>query len=324
MAIQLPQSCQDILDIQRGVISRKQAIASGLSPSAVDRLAGTGRWSTLQRGVYSAGAGEPSRDAMLWAAVLRVGPGAALSHQTAAELHGLFDQPSTLVHVSVPEERHIARVPGVVIHRSIHLAEATQANLLPPRTRIEESVLDLTQQAPAFDAAFAVACAACQRRLTTPARIRTAMANRAKLRWRQDLTPALGEIDAGVHSLLEYRYVRRVEQPHGLPRAIRQAKIMIDGRACYLDNLYQDQGVCVELDGRSAHPDDRRWIDVRRDNALAALGLLTLRYGWAEVGDLSCLTAAETGAVLADRGWTGSVRPCGPRCQLARPRSLAS
>jgi very-short-patch-repair endonuclease len=99
---------------------------------------------------------------------------------------------------------------------------------------------------------------------------------------------------------------------------------MLEGRAYYLDNLYQDQHVCIELDGRGAHPDDRRWIDVRRDNALAALGLITLRYGWADVGDRSCRTAGEIGAVLAGRGWSGSVRPCGPRCPLARPRSLAS
>lgn len=324
MPFQLPSPCRDVLTIQCGVISRKQAIECGLPPATVDRLVRTGRWLTLRRGVYTASLGEPSREATLWAATLRAGPGAALSHQTAAELHGLYDQPSTLVHVSVPEGRHIAPMRGVVIHRSVRLVRATQANLLPPRTRIEETVLDLAQQASAFDAAFAVACAACQRRLTTPGRLRTAMAGRGKLRWRCELTHALAEIDSGVHSLLEYRYVRRVEQPHGLPRATRQAKVVIGGRTCYLDNLYGNYGLCVELDGRQAHPDDRRWLDVRRDNAAIAQGLMTLRYGWTDVSDRSCLTAAEIGVVLASRGWPGSVRPCGPRCAVATRRALAS
>jgi hypothetical protein len=35
----------------------------------------------------------------------------------------------------------------------------------------------------------------------------------------------------------------------------------------YLDNLYEPFGLCVELDGSVAHPDEGRWRDTRRDNA---------------------------------------------------------
>lgn len=316
MAFQLPPRCRDLLERQHGVITRQQAIDCGMHPAAVDRIARTGRWLTLRRGVYCTNPGEPSRQALLWAATLRAGPGAALSYQTAAELHALYDRASVLIHVSVPDARHITPMAGVVIHRSVRLADATQANLLPPRTRVEETVLDLAQQAATFGAAFAVAAAACQRRLTTPDRLRTTMAKRGKLRWRADLSRALGDIDSGIHSLLEYRYVHRVERPHGLPRATRQAKLVINGRTFYLDNLYGDYCLCVELDGRQAHPDDRRWLDVRRDNAVAADGLMTLRYGWADVSDLACATAAEVGTALAARGWTGSPSKCGARCPI--------
>jgi predicted transcriptional regulator of viral defense system len=41
-----------------------------------------------------------------------VGGGAALSHQSAAELFGLIDAPSSLVHVTVPVGR---RVRGVAL-----------------------------------------------------------------------------------------------------------------------------------------------------------------------------------------------------------------
>ena len=245
----LPEELDRLAQIQAGVLTRRQAIDGGMPPYSVDRLAESGCWPTLQRGVYSIYTGEPARQAVLWAAVLRAGPGAALSFETAAEVHRIVDRPSRLLHVSVPRERHIPAVRGLVLHRSAALPGAVHPTDLPPRTKAEETVLDLVGQATSFDAAFAIACAACQRRRTTPARIRRAMDGRVKLRWRGDLAAALAEIGSGVHSLLEYRYVRYVERPHGLPAADRQAKVVIGRQTRYLDNLYRDFGVCVELDG---------------------------------------------------------------------------
>ena len=43
------------------------------------------------------------------------------------------------------------------------------------------------------------------------------MNDRKKMRWRRELTVALDDAGDGALSLLEYRYVRRVERPHGLP-----------------------------------------------------------------------------------------------------------
>ena len=236
-----------------------------------------------------------------------------LSHQTAAELFRLIDQPSSLIHVTVPAPRHIDRVTGIVIHRSARLDDARHPSLLPPRTRIEETVLDLVEQAAGFDAAFDWACRACQRRLTKADLLASAMTRRTRLRWRGELAGALADIGDGVHSLLEYRYVRDVERPHGLPTADRQAR----ARRGYLDNLYEEYQVCVELDGRAAHPDDRRWQDIHRDNAAAADGQVTLRYNWADIAQRACLTAWEVGTTLLQRGWPGSIRRC-PYCPPCR------
>ena len=103
-------------------------------------------------------------------------------------------------------------------------------------------------------------------RRTTADRIRHAMDARKKMRWRRELAAALGDADDGVLSVLEYRYVRRVERPHGLPAARRQARIRQRTGNRYLDNLYEEYGVCVELDGTAAHPADEQWRDKRRDN----------------------------------------------------------
>jgi putative AbiEi antitoxin of type IV toxin-antitoxin system len=316
MPYQLPETLLQIAELQSGVISRQQAIDGGLPAATIDNLASSGRWMTLRRGVYSIYSGEPSREAALWAALLRIGPDAVLSHQTAAELQGLYDCPSTLIHVTLSQSRRVRPLPDVALHRSTRLEMARHPSQLPYRTRIEETVLDLAHQAASFDPAFNVVCAACQRRLTTADKLRAAMMLRARMRWRTDLQHALSEIGAGAHSLLEYRYVRHVEAPHKLPRARRQATVVVGNRRFYLDNLYDGYSLGVELDGREAHPDDRRWLDVKRDNATATLGILILRYGWADVTVRRCATAIEVGTVLGTRGWTGAVRPCGPHCPV--------
>jgi hypothetical protein len=213
---------------------------------------------------------------------------------------------------------------GAVVHRSTRLVEAIHPSLLPPRTRLEETVIDLVDQATIFDEALSVVCSASQRRLTTPAKLLATVNQRSKLRWRGELTIALGEVGAGVHSILEYRYLHRVERPHGLPQAIRQARLDADGRNRYLDNLYRDYGLCVELDGLQAHPDEQRWQDLRRINSIIQNGKTVLRYGWIDVNQHGCETATQLGGVLQHLGWQGSLRPCSPVCPARNYRLTGS
>jgi hypothetical protein len=317
MSRELPSACRELVELQCGVISRQQAMLAGMTADDVGWLLRSGRWRSLQRGAYAVFTGAAPREAVLWATVHRAGPGAALSHQTAAELFRLADEPGPLIHLTVPACRRVVSIPGAVIHRSTRLELARHPTLLPPRTRIEETVLDLAQQAETFDRAFDWVCRACQRRLTTASRLGGSLDTRKRARWRSELSEALADIGHGVHSLLEYRYLHHVEGPHGLPRAVRQVRIVRGARNYYLDNLYADYHVCVELDGRIAHPDDQRWQDSRRDNAAAAEGLVTLRFNWADVTRQPCRTALQLAAALRQGGWPGSPRPCRPGCPVA-------
>ena len=177
--------------------------------------------------------------------------------------------------------------------------------------------MDLTQAAHTFDEAFHWLSLACGRRHTTAERLRVAVAGRKKVRHRVALLQALAAIAEGAHSNLEYRYVHDVERPHRLPTPLRQARINIGRGHRYLDNLYRDFGVAVELDGQAAHAIQDRWRDVHRDNAVAGLGIITLRYSWADVTERACDVAAEIAIVLRQRGWAGRPRPCGRRCRTA-------
>jgi very-short-patch-repair endonuclease len=318
MTANLPESCRQLIDLQRGVLARWQAPAAELKPTTINSLLRSGRWQPLQRGVYATFSGMPSRDAELWAAVLRVGPQAILSHQSAAELDGLTSTRSEVIHVTVPDGKHIERIPGIRLHRSERLAEARHPSRTPPRTRIEETVLDLTQTAKNIDAAFGWLCQGCGSRLTTSDLLLTALHQRRKVRWRPIMASALQDIGDGAQSVLEVRYVRDVERPHGLPRARRQAKVTTSSGRIYLDNLVDRYRTCIELDGKAAHPVAGRWRDIARDNASAADGITTLRYGWPDVTQHSCQTAAQIAEVLRSRGWTGQPTPCGWSCPLRR------
>jgi hypothetical protein len=315
----LPATFRDLAEFQCGVITSRQALLTGLTTDTIRAQLDGGRWQRIHRGVLAAFSGEPGRMALLWAAVLRAGPGAALSHYTAAELHGMARKPSQAIHVTVPVSRRPEPITGVVVHRSRRIRQARHPAQSPPRTRVEETVLDLADVARTFDDALGWLCAACGGRLTTPQLVHDAMAGRARLRYREGLQLALADVASGVHAVLEYRYLRDVERGHGLPRARRQFRVIRGTRSEYLDALYREYLVAVETDGRLAHPAEARWADVRRDNAAAADGIITLRYGWSDVTRRPCRVAAEVGAVLSRRGWPGPLRSCGPACGLRCP-----
>jgi hypothetical protein len=308
MPAEPPPDFLELLAVQAHVIARAQCAEAGFHAEAIRNRLRYGDWQRLQRGVYACFTGEPAREAQLWAALLRVGPGAVLSHQSAAELYGLLDGCSPAVHVTVPHETNPARrgkIPGVVVHRSRLLARTRHPVLSPPRTRIEDTVLDLIECSKSFDEAYGWICRAIGSRRTTAARIRAALDARPRFSWRRDIDLALGDAGHGALSLLELRYVRGVERPHGLPAAKRQARVRQLTGTRYLDNLYEDYLVCVELDGTASHPASEQWRDKRRDRRnRIERGIETWRFGFLDLRTprKQCETAAEVAAILADRG----------------------
>ena len=275
----------------------------------------SGRWQQIYPGVYATFDGEPTRRTYLWAAVLRAGPGAALSHETAAELHGLTDKQAELIHLTVPVVRRVMAVDGVCLHRSGRAVDAIQGGSSPPRTKVEETVLDLAQIARSFDDVCGWVTRAIARELTDERSLHKAMSERPRLRWRADLHELIAAAAGGDHSVLEFRYHRDVEKAHGLPESARQVPFKgPNGRRGRRDRLYEPYRVVVELDGRLAHPAEQQWQDKSRDNAAAADGLQSLRYGWTQVTQQPCASAAEVARVLRRHGWTGRPRPCSPGC----------
>lgn len=305
----------DLARLQAGVVSRRQAIGVGMTTSAVTSKVAHGRWRNLHPGVYATFTGPASRNARLWAAVLHAGTGAHLSHETAAELLRLTDEPCLLIHLTIPAERHIAPREGIVIHRSSHLVQGWRfARGVPPHTLVEETILDLLDGAAHFDDAVGWITRAFQRNLTNEGNLRRAMGARKRLRWRARLDEVIPMAASGTDSTLEYRYDTDVERAHALPPAHKQVPFtMLDGSRGFRDRYYDRYGLVVELDGRRYH-DDRRDDDRRRDNAASATAGATLRYGWHDVTRTPCQTAAQVYVALRKRGYAGMLKPCTPSC----------
>jgi very-short-patch-repair endonuclease len=188
---------------------------------------------------------------------------------------------------------------------------------------VADTVLDLVATARTFDDAYSWISRAVGRRLTSPESLSEALARRSRMRWRAWITAAMQDAADGIHSPLERHYVHGVERAHGLPTARRQAKRRHGSGTRYLDNVYKEHGLCVEVDGLVAHPAEGRWRDTHRDNANLVQGTETLRYGWPDVTEHRCRTAAEIAAVLRRRGWKGTLLPCGPGCTAAGPNAAA-
>jgi hypothetical protein len=322
MSVELSPEYLRLIDRQDGVFSVGQALEAGLTVEWIRNQVRCGRWQVMHRGVYAAFTGTAPRRAELWGALLRAGPDAVLSHQTAAELYGLTDGGSRPIQLTVPFDKNpdrCGRIPGVVIHRSRSLSRTRHPAFTPPRTRVEETVLDLIECARDFDHAYDWICRAIGRRLTTADRLLTALSARTRFRWRRDVELALGYAKGGALSVLELRYVRGVEAPHGLPTAVRQVRIRQATGNRYLDNLYEEYRACVEIDGTAAHPEDEQWRDKNRDRWNSVHEQVeTIRIGMPSLLNQHrlCEVAADVAQWLSSRAAPVGHRCSNPECPV--------
>lgn len=310
------RALQRLAKPQSGVFSRTQALAAGWSDDEVAAQVAAQRWRRLHPGVYYLSNGALTRDAVRWAALLWAGPGAVLSHESAAECHGLAAAATTTAPVTVliPWERRSGRCPGIVVRRRRQLEHHTRLSS-PPTTRVEHTVLDLASDASTVRDAVGWITRAYQRKLTTPARLELALNSRVRLRRRRLLLALVATISPDAESPLEHEYDHRVAHAHGLPAGKGQQRERTGGRGVRRDRDYSEYGTVVELDGLAGHEDAwDTFRDMDRDNCTQEDGKATLRYGAVDVYGRPCDAARQVGVLLRRGGWTGQLVSCGPSC----------
>lgn len=293
-----PAELRALAGVQGGVLSRAQLLGHGLSRRVIARLLRDQVLHRLTPGIYSVDSGV-SWQGRAWAGVLLGGERAVLGFEAAGVLHGfLTDQPDELV-VFAPAKR--APRAGWQF-----LASERAGAGEPPRTSVEATVLDLCASRDEDEIAALIADVISAKR-TSAKRLRPELSARTRQRHRALITGMVGEVAAGAHSALERRFLKHVEQAHGLPTALRQAQL--GSHRC--DAWYREYGVIAELDSRLHHDGGNAFRDLERDNEHALAGLITFRFGWSQVsGIAACQTALLLGQALISRGWEGPIQPC--------------
>jgi len=150
---------------QHGVVAREQLAALGLGRGVIDSRVSRGRLHPVHRGVYAVGHPRLSRHGHWLAAVLASGPGAVLSHRSAAALWGIRDTARADIEVIVARQRRRRR--GIQPHHIVLPSDEVTIERGIPVTTPARTLLDLAEQLAPQRLERAVHEAE-YRRLTTP------------------------------------------------------------------------------------------------------------------------------------------------------------
>jgi very-short-patch-repair endonuclease len=269
----------EVLGRQNLVITRRQALACGLSQDAIHRqIRPGGRWQRLLPGVYLAVTGTPTQDQRDTAALLYAGPGGTLTGAAALRRHGMRVLPSDPIDVLIPAKRVRQSRGFVVIHQTTMLPEnvcyvGPVQYALPAR-----AVADAVRGVRDLRTARAVVAAAVQGRQCTIEQLRAELQS-GPMRWSALFRAALAEVALGTRSAPEAELldlIRRGRLPLPLfnPRLYAGKELLARP-----DAWWQDMAVAVEVDSKEWHLSPDSWErTMRRHDRMTAVGILVLHF----------------------------------------------
>jgi hypothetical protein len=257
---------------QHGVVSRRQMLDVGLGEAAIARRVQAGRLYRVHRGVYAVGHRGLSNEGRWMAAVLACGPGAVLSHRSAACLWRLLPAVEETIDVSVPTDGGRKRRSGIRIHRTLAMAPRSCTSRKGiPVTAPERTIADL-------------------RRVVTPAVLRRAIRQAETF----GMQTGLGAKTVATRSELEDRFLGLCWR-HRLPAP--EVNVWIDRYE--VDFLWREQRLIVETDGYRFHRGSQAFEDDHtRDLELRALGYAVHRFTYRQVTEMPQRVAAAVRKAL--------------------------
>jgi hypothetical protein len=264
---------------RQGRITTAQLRSLGVGEATIDRWARAGYLHARLPGVYAVGSAARTVESDLWEAILYAGPGAMLSHGTAAWWRGLIDFPVYPSHVSTPRRKRA--LPGIAVHgRRPELDRERHQGM--PITSIAQTMYDLAAQGELRLVRKSLANLDYANSLHAPA-IRSMCGQgrhaSATLQWAIDNYEPLF---AYTQSPFEDDYIELCESLD-IPKPDR---ISVRVLGIPVDAVYDDAMVIVELDGIANHhtPAQVR-RNHRNDKKLRDAGWLVLRYTTDQLAD---------------------------------------
>jgi very-short-patch-repair endonuclease len=284
---------------QYGVVARRQLLGIGVGEDQIEHRLAIARLHLLHKGVYAVGHKVIPREGRWMAVVLASGPGAVLSHWSAAALWGIRPNGRSAIDVTVshrsrssdPIRRHLSQVPAD--ERRVEVGIPVTS---PPRT-----IFDLAAT-EGVDSLIAMLREAEYRRrydrLSLWDLLDRYPGKRGSRKVRFALERLKEEPPGRARSKLEERFapfLRRYRLP--LPRFNNW--IVLNGKRYQVDCHWPGTNQIVELDGweghrtRSAFREDRA-----RDRALRVAGYSVTRLTWNQLDDEPEAIAADLRALL--------------------------
>ena len=287
-----------------GVLSLDELRACGLTRDAVAVRAQNGRLHRMHRAVYAVGHPSVSPEGRLLAAVKACGPGAVLSHVSAAALWGLVRPSGGLPDVTVPGTSGRGHA-GIRVHHTASLPDrdrrrrARIAVTSPARTLLDcAGVLDDRALRRAVREAQAL-------KLATVGELVEVLGRLAPRRGSRRLASIVATGAAPTRSVLE-DVVLDLLLRGGFAHPDVNVPVWVGGRRVVPDFRWPAAHLVVEADGAAWHEHKlAREDDAERQALLEANGDRVLRVTWDQAVGRPAETLARVGAAgapLADPG----------------------
>jgi very-short-patch-repair endonuclease len=219
------------------------------------------------------------------AAVLACGPGALLSHRSAADLLGIRENRRAQIDITAPGRR--GRSPrGINAHRdgSLVAVDRTEVNGIPC-TSVARMLLDFAGIEPVWELRKAVGEAEVKRMLDKVAvreLIKRSRGRRGVARLRMVLDEIHPETKR-TRSYMERLFLGMCTRAK-LPRPEVNVTLRIGGDNFKPDFLWRDAGLIVEADSRQFHDTDMAFLDDRRrEQRLQLAGWRVSHCTWWEI-----------------------------------------
>ena len=277
-------------------MTREQIRELGLADSAITQRIAAGRLHGVHHGVYAVGHTVLTRSGRWMGAVLACGPGAALSHASAAALWGLRRGEPAIVDVTA--RRTGRKRPGIRIHRPRRPAETTIRDGIPvtkPARTILDMAATLTQSRLEH-----LLDQAERRELTDYPSLDAIARAHPGHRGASRLLRTMATYYAGdelARSDLELLF-KDLCRNHDLP--IPKVNRIVAGKE--VDFLFPHERLIVEIDSWHYHKTRRAFEDDRaRDVLTTSAGYRTLRFTDRQLTTQPHAVAQAIAAVLADR-----------------------
>jgi Protein of unknown function (DUF559) len=248
-----------------------------MSDGAIEVRLRSGRLIPIHRGVYAVGHDRLTQEGRWMAAVLACGPGAVLSHSSAARLWVIRIADATRIDVTTPKRTGRAATRGIRLHTTRRLdPDETTIHHAIPTTTPQRTLLDLAEVLTPRQLA-AAADAAERHHLHAPIEPRHGRHGTPSLGALKNLSdralasPTRNDLEAAMLDIA----IRA-----GLPPP--QINITVEGYEC--DFVWAQYRLIVETDGFETHGTRRGFRDDRRrDVELQIAGWRVARFAYEHV-----------------------------------------